>query len=483
VTVNFGISNIGAGPTEDLVVTLLPTGGVTFPSDPEHYGQVGTSGVPTVRSFHFSNSSSCGATIILTFHLQDGDLDLGNFSFPFTLGVLQTMAPTFTENFDGVMAPTLPAGWTTARTGGPAFWVTSTAGTPPTFPNGAFGAAATTAGGSELVSPTIAVPTAPASGGAPDVRVSFSNSYNTEQGFDGGVLEISINGGAFQDVIAAGGSFVSGGYNGTIDPSASSAIAGRQAWTGNSGGFITTTVVLPATAYGQNARLKWRMVTDNATSPTGGGIRIDSITILQATRICCGGPCLLSCPSNISVSNDPGECGAVVTYPAATYAGNCGTVSSSVASGSSFQVGDNTVTFTGEHLDGSTDSCTFTINVSDTESPAVSAATVDRAILWPADHQMEMVTVNYTATDNCSVNCVLTVTSNEPANGLGDGDTSPDWEVVDAHHVRLRAERSGIGTGRIYTITVTCSDPSGNTIVRTVTVRVPKSMGKGGLSI
>jgi len=225
------------------------------------------------------------------------------------------------------------------------------------------------------------------------------------------------------------------------------------------------------------------MVTNTGTNPTGGGIRIDSVAIFQTTRLCCGGPCLLSCPSNISMPGQTDECSAIVTYPAATYTGNCGTVVSSPASGSSFPVGDNTVTVTGTHLDGSTDSCTFSVSVTDTLPPVVSAATVDKTLLWPPNHQMEMVTVNYTATDNCSVNCVLTVTSNEPSNGLGDGDTSPDWEVVDAHHVRLRAERSGVGTGRVYTITVTCTDSGGNVVVRTVTVRVPRNIGKGGPSI
>jgi hypothetical protein len=104
---------------------------------------------------------------------------------------------------------------------------------------------------------------------------------------------------------------------------------------------------------------------------------------------------------------------------------------------------------------------------------------VDKSLLWPAKHQWEAVTVNYDASDNCTVNCVLTVTSNEPVNGLDDGDTSPDWEVIDAHHVRLRAERSGTGTGRIYTITVTCTDPSGNSVVKTVTVKVPITLKKG----
>lgn len=482
VSVSFGVSNIGAGPTQNLVVTLLPTGGVTFPTGPEVYGAL-DAGATAARDFHFSNNASCGDTITLTFHLQDGDLDLGSFSIPFTLGVLQTSAPVFTENFDGVTAPALPAGWTTAKnpaTGNPPLWVTSTTNSSP--PNSAFGGGSATPGDNQLTSPVIPIPAAPAFGTGPGVRLSFRNSYNTEPGFDGGVLEISVNGGAFDDVITAGGSFIEGGYNGVIGPT-DSVLNGRQAWTGNSGGFITTTVVLPATAYGQNVQLRWRTAYDTGTSPAGGGMRIDSISIFTATRVCCQGACLLTCPANIAVSNDAGECGAIVNYPMPTYTGDCGTVTASQDTGTLFPVGTTTVTITGNRLDGTSDSCSFTVTVNDTEFPVVSTATVDKPTLWPANHQMELVTVNYTATDNCSVDCVLTVASNEPQDGLGDGDTSPDWEVVDAHHVRLRAERSGTGTGRTYTITVTCQDPAGNTVVRTTTVKVPKSMGKGGPSI
>jgi hypothetical protein len=66
------------------------------------------------------------------------------------------------------------------------------------------------------------------------------------------------------------------------------------------------------------------------------------------------------------------------------------------------------------------------------------------------------------------------VSSNEPINGLGDGDVAPDWIVIDAHHVRLRAERSGKGNGRIYTITITCTDANGNSTSQNVTVSIPK---------
>jgi hypothetical protein len=288
------------------------------------------------------------------------------------------------------------------------------------------------------------------------------------------VLEISVNGGPFQDILAAGGSFVEGGYNGSIGVT-DSVLTGRQAWTGNSGGFITTTVILPPASYGQNAQLRWRTAFDTGTSPTGGGLRVDTISVFTATRVCCGGACVLSCPSNITVPNAPGLCGAVVNFPTPSFTGNCGTVSVSPPSGSFFPVGTTTVVVTGQRLDGTSASCSFTVTVNDTESPVVSAATVDKPSLWPPNHQMETITVNYTATDNCGVNCVLSVASNEPVNGLGDGDTSPDWVIVDAHHVLLRSERSGKGNGRIYTITVTCTDAAGNTVVRTATVKVPKN--------
>ncbi len=474
VTVSFTTTNIGPGPTEDLVVTLLPTGGVTFPSGPEHYGVIAADATAS-RNFHFSNNAGCGDTITVTFHLQDGALDFGNVSLTFRLGVLQTVT-AFAENFDGVTAPALPAGWTSANSGSAALWVTNTAASD-TAPNSAFSAGTTTPGDSKLLSPSIAVPNAPAVGGHPNVQLSFRNNYNTESGFDGGVLEISINGGAFQDVIAAGGSFESGGYNGAIG-NTDSVLTGRQAWTGNSAGFITTVLNLPPSAFGQNVQLQWHTAYDTGTSPTGGGIRVDTISISTVAYICCGGACVLSCPSNISVPNDPGVCGAVVTYPPPTFTGNCGTVTPSQASGTSFPVGTTTVVVTGTRLDGTSSSCSFNVTVVDTQSPSLTNISANPSSLWPPNHQMELVTIDYVTADNCPLNCALSVSSNEPVDGLGDGDTAPDWEIVDSHHVRLRAERSGKGDGRSYTITIDCADGSGHHIIRTVSVNVPRNQGK-----
>ena len=52
--------------------------------------------------------------------------------------------------------------------------------------------------------------------------------------------------------------------------------------------------------------------------------------------------------------------------------------------------------------------------------------------------------------------------------------TSPDWQVVDPHHVMLRAERSLGGDGRVYTVTITATDAAGGSGTQQVTVTVPR---------
>jgi hypothetical protein len=69
---------------------------------------------------------------------------------------------------------------------------------------------------------------------------------------------------------------------------------------------------------------------------------------------------------------------------------------------------------------------------------------------------------------------IVLVSSNEPIAGTGGGDLSPDWEISGDLTVRLRAERSPKGDGRVYTITVRCSDAAGNAATSTVAVTVPR---------
>src|SRR5205807_3318575 len=128
-----------------------------------------------------------------------------------------------------------------------------------------------------------------------------------------------------------------------------------------------------------------------------------------------------------------------------------------------YPLGTTSVTLTVRDNHGASSQCTGTVTVVDNTAPAISGASASPSVLWPPNHKMVDVTVGYNAGDNCGpVTCSLTVSSNEPVNGTGDGDTAPDWEVVDAHHVRLRAERAGAGNGRVYTITILCRDAAGN---------------------
>ena len=131
-------------------------------------------------------------------------------------------------------------------------------------------------------------------------------------------------------------------------------------------------------------------------------------------------------------------------------------------------VGNETITRKWTLTDdcGNTTSHNQLINVLDKIPPVIANITVTPALLWSPDHKMYKVKIGYTDLDNCSppakVTAVLTVASNEPINGTGDGDTAPDWIVLDNHLVSLRAERAGNGKGRIYTIFITATDDCGN---------------------
>jgi pimeloyl-ACP methyl ester carboxylesterase len=203
----------------------------------------------------------------------------------------------FTQNFDGVTAPALPAGWVaTLVTGDPPTWETSTT-TPDSVPNDAFVPDQDGVSDKTLDSPGIAITTTTA-------QLSFRNNYNTEHDpppnevfWDGGVLEVSspnINGGAFTDITnpAVGGSFVTGGYTGIIDGTAANPLAGRMAWSGNSGGYINTVANLGANVSGQTIKLRFRIGTDEAVGMPGW--RVDTISIVDGL---CPSPTPTSSPT------------------------------------------------------------------------------------------------------------------------------------------------------------------------------------------
>jgi uncharacterized lipoprotein YddW (UPF0748 family) len=189
---------------------------------------------------------------------------------------------------------------------------------------------------------------------------------------------------------------------------------------------------------------------------------------------------VVTCGGDRMVSTDAGKCTATIAVEPPTATDNCGTVniagirSDGQSLSAAYPKGVTTISWTATDAAGNSASCTQTITVRDNETPVITAVSANPASLFPPNHKMKNVTVSYNVTDNCGpVVTTLSVTSNEPDNGTGDGDVAGDWQIIDNHHLKLRAERAGNGNGRIYTITITATDAAGNVSTQAVTVTVP----------
>ncbi|HEY5981971.1 MAG TPA: ExeM/NucH family extracellular endonuclease [Anaerolineales bacterium] len=93
--------------------------------------------------------------------------------------------------------------------------------------------------------------------------------------------------------------------------------------------------------------------------------------------------------------------------------------------------------------------------------------------LWPANHQYVDVTASLDASGDTASIELVSVTSSDPDNGLGDGDQENDILVIDDTTFQLRAERSGQTGDRVYTITYLVTNTCGATSTVTATVTVP----------
>jgi len=137
-------------------------------------------------------------------------------------------------------------------------------------------------------------------------------------------------------------------------------------------------------------------------------------------------------------------------------------------------VGTTPVTLTVADNHGASSQCTAIVTVTPAPLVTINSLTAKPNILWPPNHKMVPVVVTATPSGDCiAIACqIVSVTSNEAL--------APDDVVITgALTVNLRAERSGNGSGRVYTIMVQCTDAAGNVATRTVTVTVPHDQGDG----
>lgn len=242
--------------------------------------------------------------------------------------------------------------------------------------------------------------------------------------------------------------------------------------------------------------------TPTATFPEGTTIvtlevsdGIETDTDQMSVEVVDTTPPTVTCPAAIQVEctetgGTPETDPAIVAFLAGATATDACDTSPTITNDapSFFPHGTTTVVFTA--TDGSTnsDTCHTTVEVIDTTPPTISLS-LSRDALWPPNHKMADITATLVVDDICDPNptVVLTsITSDEPDDGLGDGDTPNDiggaaFNTAD-FAFQLRSERSGTGDGRVYTIIYTASDESGNTASDTAWVTVPHSQKGVGTS-
>ncbi|HQU83821.1 MAG TPA: FG-GAP-like repeat-containing protein [Pyrinomonadaceae bacterium] len=175
----------------------------------------------------------------------------------------------YQENFDSVTAPQIPAGWTTSATGAGVNFATVT-NFSTTAPNSAFTPNPSTVGSSELVSPPLVVT-------ATNATLNFRQKYILENTWDGGVLEVKVGNGQFQDILVAGGTFITGGYTATLNTSGNP-LAGRLAWSGaNQNDFSVVSIQLPTSFFGKTVQFRWRLGSNESFANEGWWI--DSVSL------------------------------------------------------------------------------------------------------------------------------------------------------------------------------------------------------------
>jgi len=111
-------------------------------------------------------------------------------------------------------------------------------------------------------------------------------------------------------------------------------------------------------------------------------------------------------------------------------------------------------------------------------TPPTLSVNLSPDTLWPANHKYVTVEATFDSSSDTASVSLVSVISSELDDGLGDGDTSNDIVIVDNDTLKLRAERSGAGTGRVYTITYQATNVCGNSTLATATVTVPHDKGK-----
>jgi uncharacterized protein (TIGR03437 family) len=324
VTISVALQNTGTANTnQQLVATLLPTGGVTAPSGPQTYGVLVAGGFAFSRSFSFTAAAQeIGSTLTATFQLQDGNVNRGTVSVSFTLGVM-----TLTTN-PGACVASFPSPDQPSPVSCPPVHCQSTARPP--FPVGTYLLNCITEAGPRFFFQVIVLDREPP---------RLTCPANITRPTDANQCAATLNPGTAMASDNCNAGLTVAGARSDNQPLTAAYPLG------------TTTINWQATDVSGNTAACQQTVTVTANNAP------------------------LTCPANISVPATSGA-GRVVTYPLPTGSDACsgGAVICNPASGSNFPIGTTTVVCQRSGSAGQPAACTFAVNVIGNAVANVSAA-------------------------------------------------------------------------------------------------------------
>jgi extracellular elastinolytic metalloproteinase len=339
VTVNFPLRNLGTAIATNLVATLLPGGGVLAPSGPQSYGSMIPDALPAARPFTFTVAGACQDNLTATLALRDGSVSLGTVGFTMKIGR--------NLSFSNLASIRIPAAGSGTGTGAPAAPYPST------------------------------INVSGLTGTITKVTVQIFNFNFDTFPDDVDLLLVGPGGQKLLLMSDLGAGTSVNNANLTFDdagsPFGSSIVSGTFRPT-NSGANDQFPAPAPAGPYpdpqllsifnGLDPNGTWSLfAVDDVGGEIGninGGWQLNFTTSESPCSITA---CALNRVPNIVVTRDPGTNGAIVNYPAPSFAGSCGVVTSDPPSGSFFPIGITNVMIKGTRQDGSTTTRPFSVTV------------------------------------------------------------------------------------------------------------------------
>ena len=261
-------------------------------------------------------------------------------------------------------------------------------------------------------------------------------------------------------------------------------VLARNVATGNVAAIGGSTIIIPPVKNADLAIVKtgpagvtegatysYTLAVTNNGPDAATGVTVTDVLPANTTYVSASAGCTESAGTVTCVAATLAN-GATVSFTVTVIAGSAGT---SIA---------NTATVTSNETDPTPTNNSSTATTPLNHNPVCSSLSAGPN-LWPPNHKLNTVTVTG-ATDpdgNPLTVTVTGVTQDEPTNGLGDGDTAIDAILGSGNTVQVRAERSGLGDGRVYRIAVSVTDGAGGSCTGVATVGVPHDQGKGSTPI